>query len=176
MIEPSENPSRALTWKPDFWCPLQLFLERLNSVYATLVQLTLLGNISRLVKQSQHLLRLRLGCLYIGVSSWFRWSELKFIKLRLQWARNEETSRSKTMSSCKNLNRFGRSHLHPVGQLTNTRRSDGSLDPDGTVKEVDKIKIRHYRNVYLNHSEPRIQIDMIRTIRVDHTKSFTSGY
>ena len=52
--------------------------------------------------------------------------------------------------------RFGRSHLHPMGQgqLTNTRRSDGGPDPDGDLKEVVRIKIRHYRNVYLNHPDP----------------------
>jgi hypothetical protein len=40
--------------------------------------------------------------------------------------------------------RFGRSHLHPMGQLTNTRRSDGAPDPDVVFKEVDRIKIRYY--------------------------------
>ncbi len=41
--------------------------------------------------------------------------------------------------------RFGRSHLHPMGQLTNTRRSDGVPDPDTAFKEVVRIKIRHYQ-------------------------------
>ena len=44
-----------------------------------------------------------------------------------------------------------------MGQLTNTRRSDGapcSPDPDGTLKEVVRIQIRHYRNIYLNHPDP----------------------
>ena len=50
--------------------------------------------------------------------------------------------------------RFGRSHFHPMGQLTNTRRSDGAPDPDGALKEVTRIKTRHYRNVYLNHPDP----------------------
>ena len=50
--------------------------------------------------------------------------------------------------------RFGRSHLHPMGQLTNTRRSDGGPDPDEGFKEVVRIKIRHYRNLYLNHPDP----------------------
>ncbi len=45
---------------------------------------------------------------------------------------------------------FGRSHLHPMDQLTNTRRSDGVPDPDEGFKEVTRIKIRHYRNLYLN--------------------------
>jgi hypothetical protein len=50
--------------------------------------------------------------------------------------------------------RFGRSHLHHMGQLTNTRRSDGGPDPDVGFKEVVRIKIRHYRNLYLNHPDP----------------------
>ncbi len=41
-----------------------------------------------------------------------------------------------------------------MGQLTNTRRADGAPDPDGAIKEVDRIKIRHYRNVYLNRPDP----------------------
>jgi hypothetical protein len=31
---------------------------------------------------------------------------------------------------------FGSSHLHPMDQLTNTRRSDGSPDPDGALNDV----------------------------------------
>ena len=50
--------------------------------------------------------------------------------------------------------RFGHSHLHPMGQLTHTKRSDGAPDPDGVLKEVTRIKIRHYRNVYLNRPDP----------------------
>ena len=49
--------------------------------------------------------------------------------------------------------RFGLSHLQPIGQITHTRRSDGAPDPDGTLKEVVRIKIRHYRN-YLNRPDP----------------------
>ncbi len=50
--------------------------------------------------------------------------------------------------------RFGCSHFHPMVQLTNTWRSDGAPDPDGDLKEVVRIKIRHFRNVYLNHPDP----------------------
>ena len=50
--------------------------------------------------------------------------------------------------------------MHPLGQLTNTRRSDGALDPDGTLKEVVRIKIRNYRNVSLNHSDPIVFIPL----------------
>ncbi len=50
--------------------------------------------------------------------------------------------------------RFGCSHLHPMDQLTNTRRSDGAPDPDVSLKDVTRIKIRRYRNLYLNHPDP----------------------
>lgn len=50
--------------------------------------------------------------------------------------------------------RFGRSQLHPMVQLTNTRRADGVPDPDVAIKDVVRIKMRHYRNVYLNHPDP----------------------
>ena len=43
--------------------------------------------------------------------------------------------------------------LHPIGQLTHTRRSDGPPDPDGVLKESVGIKIRHYRNIYLNRPD-----------------------
>ena len=56
--------------------------------------------------------------------------------------------------------RFGRSHVHPMGQLTNPRRSDGDPEPDGSLKEVVRIKIRCYRNIYLNHPAPIVFIPL----------------
>ncbi len=50
--------------------------------------------------------------------------------------------------------RYGRSHVHPSGQLTNIRRSDGAPEPDGALKVVTRKKIIHYRQVYLDHPEP----------------------
>ena len=50
--------------------------------------------------------------------------------------------------------RFGRSHVHPIGQLMHTRCSDGTPDPDGVLKEEVRIKIRHYQNIYLNRPDP----------------------
>jgi hypothetical protein len=47
-----------------------------------------------------------------------------------------------------------------MGQLTNTRRSDGVPDPDAAFKEVARIKIRHYRNLYLNHPDPIVFIPL----------------
>ena len=45
-------------------------------------------------------------------------------------------------------------HNYPIGQITQTRRSDGSPDPDGVQKETLRIKTRHYRNIYLNRQDP----------------------
>ena len=50
--------------------------------------------------------------------------------------------------------RFGLSLLHPMGQLTNIRSSDGAPDPDGTIKAAVRMKIRHYLNLYLNRPDP----------------------
>ena len=47
-----------------------------------------------------------------------------------------------------------------MGQLTSTRISVGTPDPDGDLKEVVSIKIRHYRNVYLNHLDPIVFIPL----------------
>jgi hypothetical protein len=49
---------------------------------------------------------------------------------------------------------FGRSHVHPIGQLTNTRRSDGVPDLDGTLRSVVRKKILHYHQLYIDRPEP----------------------
>ena len=49
---------------------------------------------------------------------------------------------------------YGRSHVHLSGQLTNIRRSDGAPEPDGALKVVDRKKIVHCRQLYLDHPEP----------------------
>jgi hypothetical protein len=50
--------------------------------------------------------------------------------------------------------RFGRSNLHSIGQLTDTRRTDGAPESDGVLESVTRAKIRHYRQVYLNRPDP----------------------
>ncbi len=49
---------------------------------------------------------------------------------------------------------FGRSNLHPIGQLTHTRRSDDTPEPEGVFTVVVRTKIIHYRQVYLNRADP----------------------
>ena len=51
--------------------------------------------------------------------------------------------------------------LAPRGQLTNTRRSDGAPDPDAAFIEVARIKIRHYRNLYLNRPDPIVFFPLV---------------
>ena len=41
-----------------------------------------------------------------------------------------------------------------LGLGDHIRRSDGAPDPDGDLKEAIRIKIRPYRNVYLNRPDP----------------------
>jgi hypothetical protein len=50
--------------------------------------------------------------------------------------------------------RFGRSQLSSLGQMTHRRSSDGVPEPDGTLREVSRTKIRHYRQLYINHPDP----------------------
>jgi hypothetical protein len=50
--------------------------------------------------------------------------------------------------------RFGRSLVHSTGQLTHTRRSDGAPEPDGALRAVVRKKILHYRQLYINRSDP----------------------
>ena len=50
--------------------------------------------------------------------------------------------------------RYGRSHVHPIGQLTNIRRSDGAPEPDGALRVVARKKILHYRQLFIDRPEP----------------------
>jgi hypothetical protein len=50
--------------------------------------------------------------------------------------------------------RYGRSHVHPIGQLTNIRRSDGAPEPDGDLKVVVRKMIIRYHQLYIDHPEP----------------------
>jgi hypothetical protein len=50
--------------------------------------------------------------------------------------------------------RYGRSHVNPIGQLTNMRCSDGAPEPDGSLKIVARKKIIHYRRLHIDRPEP----------------------
>jgi hypothetical protein len=49
---------------------------------------------------------------------------------------------------------YGRSHVHSIGQLTNTRCSDDAPEPDGDLRVVTRKKILHYHQLYLDRPEP----------------------
>jgi hypothetical protein len=49
--------------------------------------------------------------------------------------------------------RYGRSLSNLNGQLTNTRRSDGAPEPDGSIKVVVRKKILHYRQLYVDRPD-----------------------
>jgi hypothetical protein len=50
--------------------------------------------------------------------------------------------------------RYGSSHVHSTGQLTNTRRSVGAPELDGALREVARKKILHYHQLYINRPDP----------------------
>ena len=50
--------------------------------------------------------------------------------------------------------RYDSSHVHTTGQLTNTRRLDGSPELDGTLREVVRKKSLHYLQLYINRPDP----------------------
>jgi hypothetical protein len=41
-----------------------------------------------------------------------------------------------------------------IGQLTNTRRSDGTLESHGALRTVTRKKFLHYHQLYIDHPEP----------------------
>jgi hypothetical protein len=49
--------------------------------------------------------------------------------------------------------RYGRSHVHPIGQLTNIRRPDGSPEPDGALRVAARKKILHNRQLYIDRPD-----------------------
>ncbi len=56
---------------------------------------------------------------------------------------------------------YGRSHVYSIGHLTNTRRSDGVPEPDGSLRVVSRKKILLYRQLYLDHPEPMVFIPSV---------------
>jgi hypothetical protein len=49
---------------------------------------------------------------------------------------------------------YGRSHVYSIGQLTNTRCSDGAPESDGALRAVTRKKILHYHQMYIDRPEP----------------------
>jgi hypothetical protein len=70
--------------------------------------------------------------------------------------------------------RFGKSQMSSLGQLTHTRRTDGAPEPDGALRTVGRAKIRHYRQLYINHPEPislmTVAVDTVDRIYEDFSR------
>ena len=62
--------------------------------------------------------------------------------------------------------RFGRSHVHSIGQLTSTKRSDGAPELDDALRTVSRKKIIHYRQLYVDRPEPIVFIQLQWTLEV----------
>jgi hypothetical protein len=50
--------------------------------------------------------------------------------------------------------RYGSSHVHTTGQVTNTRSSDDAPESDGSLQVVDRKMILHYLQWYINRPDP----------------------
>jgi hypothetical protein len=55
----------------------------------------------------------------------------------------------------------GRSHVYPIGKLTNIRSSDGVPEPDGALRVVSRKKIIHYRQLYIDRPDPIVFMSLV---------------
>ena len=76
--------------------------------------------------------------------------------------------------------RYGRSHVHPIGQFTNIRSSDGPPEPDGVLRVVVRKKILHYRQLYIDRPEAiafmSVAVDTSDLIYDDFLRFFIPPY
>jgi hypothetical protein len=71
---------------------------------------------------------------------------------------------------------YGSSHVHTTGQLTNKRRSDDDPEFDGDLREVDRKKILHYRQLYINCPDPIVLLPLQLILQVDYTMTSVVYY
>ncbi len=71
---------------------------------------------------------------------------------------------------------YGSSHVHTTGQLTNTRSSDDDPEFDGALREVDRKKILHYRQLYINCPDPIVLLPLQLILQVDYTMTSVVYY
>ena len=50
--------------------------------------------------------------------------------------------------------RYGRTTQHTNGALTHRGPSTGAPQPDGALNKAAKLKIRHYRQIYSDRTDP----------------------
>jgi hypothetical protein len=64
--------------------------------------------------------------------------------------------------------------MSSLGQLTHTRRTDGAPETDGALRTVARVKIRHYRQLYINRPEPivfmTVAVDTVGRIYEDFSR------
>ena len=174
VIEPCEIPSRTLTWKPMVF--LSHIKRRSNQcecnafVYDTLGDHLQYCQTKSAVSQVHDLVVYRLGVLLGSVGHRVKIHnitpetgkergdlEIKdYLVIQKPQTQDNRHPPPHTLILDYTMThiRFGTSHVHPMVQLTNTRRSDGAPDPDGSLKEVARIKIRYYRNPLLESPGP----------------------
>ena len=107
-------------------------MDLLNSVYVTFFIMIHMGTIFRHAKFNQRIYRFdsvvyKLGALLGSVGH------------KVSQDNRLPPPRTLIMDFTMTHVRFGRPHLHPIGQLSRTRRSDGAPDPDGDLQEVVRI-------------------------------------
>jgi hypothetical protein len=100
---------------------------------------------------------------YIKKAKTIPWSSPSCIRMKIKLLRSLENPQGQTcclppprtliMDFTMTHIRFGWSNLHPIGQLTHTRRSDGAPQPDGALKAVVRVDILHYHQLYLNRPD-----------------------
>jgi hypothetical protein len=51
--------------------------------------------------------------------------------------------------------------VYPIGQMTNISRSDSPPEPDGDLRVTTRKKILHYRQLYIDGSDPIAFIPLV---------------
>jgi hypothetical protein len=64
--------------------------------------------------------------------------------------------------------RYGRTTHHTNGALTHRVPSNGAPQPDGALNKAARMKIRHYRQIYVDRPDPIVflPISVITSVRV----------
>ena len=57
--------------------------------------------------------------------------------------------------------RYGRTTQHTNGALTHRVSSTGAPQPDGVLNKVSRMKIRYYRQIYTDRSDPIVVLTIV---------------
>jgi hypothetical protein len=85
---------------------------------------------------------------------------------------NRVTSRSSIMSSCHaekmigslltmTHDRYGRTTQYTNGSLSHRVSSTGAPQPDGSLNKAARMKIRYYRQIYANRTDPIVFLPIV---------------